>query len=86
LGNFEKFSIYLIFLDYPIYIPNNNIFNMLNKKGHFTPISSMLRIITVALMLIFLDMGTRGTSIDPGMMSIFATVAIITTLASFIPI
>lgn len=59
---------------------------MLNKKGHFTPISSLLRIITIALMLILLDMATRGVSPDPGITSILAGIAIVTTLASFIPI
>ena len=58
----------------------------MNKRGHFTPISSLMRIVTIGLLLMILDMANRGTLPDPGIMSIFATVGIFTTLASFIPI
>ncbi len=57
-----------------------------NKKGHFTPIATLFRVVTIALLLILLDMATRGELPDPGIVGILATVGVITTMASFIPI
>ena len=56
-----------------------------NRRGHFTPVSSICRLVAIILVVMFMNM-TKGGSIDPGVADILGSIIIVVILASFIPI